>query len=186
MHIKAEGGHDPIWYFSCLFRKFSELRALLFLSSTQTSQNLKFTKKCPCLSSLKNKFQWTQKIFWPLIRKILMWIFWVMLWSKSILTNYPVYLVILKMKFQGVFRPFIQRPLHYSTGRKRKFLVYLKPIVQLILSWIHWNSEDEHVCLPTKENIWFCRIYFEIIFHLKIQTLVGNSASIKLLVFLIS
>ena len=54
-------GHDPIWYFSCLCRKFSELRALLFLSSTQTSQNLKFIQKCPCLSSLKNKFQWTQK-----------------------------------------------------------------------------------------------------------------------------
>ena len=143
-------------------------------------------KKCPCSSSLRTKFYWTENDFWPLIRKILMWIFWVMLWSKSILTNYPVYLVILKMKFQGVFRPFIQRPLHYSTGRKRKFLVYLKPIVQLILSWIHWNSEDDHVCLPTKENIWFCRIYFEIIFHLKIQTLVGNSASIKLLVFLIS
>ena len=54
-------GHDPIWYFSCLCRKFSELRALLFLSSTQTSQNMKFIQKCPCLSSLKNKFQWTQK-----------------------------------------------------------------------------------------------------------------------------
>ena len=68
-------GHDPIWYFSCLCRKFSELRVLLFLSSTQTSQNLKFIQKCPCLSSLKNKFQWTQNSFWPLIRKILMWNF---------------------------------------------------------------------------------------------------------------
>ena len=68
-------GHDPIWYFSCLCRKFSELRALLFLSSTQTSQNLKFIQKCPCLSSLKNKFQWTQNNFWPLIRKILIWTF---------------------------------------------------------------------------------------------------------------
>ena len=68
-------GHDPIWYFSCLCRKFSELRALLFLSSTQTSQNLKFIQKCPCLSSLKNKFQWTQKKFWPLITKILIWTF---------------------------------------------------------------------------------------------------------------
>ena len=57
-------GHDPIWYFSCLCRKFSELRALLFLSSTQTSQNLKFIQKCS--RSLKNKFQ-----FWPLIKKIL-------------------------------------------------------------------------------------------------------------------
>ena len=54
-------GHDSIWYFSCICRKFSELRALLFLSSTQTRQNLKFIHKCPCLSSLKNKFQWTQK-----------------------------------------------------------------------------------------------------------------------------
>ena len=78
-------GHDPIWYFSCLCRKFSELRALLFLSSTQTSQNLKFIQKCPCLSSLKNKFQWTQKIFWPLIRKILIWTFWdyKSSWSKK-------------------------------------------------------------------------------------------------------
>ena len=60
-------GHDPVWYFSCLCRKLSELRALLFLSSTQTSQNLKFIQKCLCLSSLKNKFQSTQKNFWPLI-----------------------------------------------------------------------------------------------------------------------
>ena len=78
-------GHDPIWYFSCLCRKFSELRALLFLSSTQTSQNLKFIQKCPCLSSLKNKFQWTQKKFRPLIRKILIWTFWdyKSSWSKK-------------------------------------------------------------------------------------------------------
>ena len=61
-------GHDTI---SCLCRKFSELRALLFLSSTQTSQNLKFIKKCPCLSSLKTKFQWTQIKFWPLDVKFL-------------------------------------------------------------------------------------------------------------------
>ena len=53
--------HDPIWYFSYLCRKFSELKASLFLSSSQTSQNLKLIPKCPCLSSLKNKFQWTQK-----------------------------------------------------------------------------------------------------------------------------
>ena len=78
-------GHDPIWYYSCLCIKFSELRALLFLSSTQTSQNLKFIQKCPCLSSLKNKFQWTQKYFWPLIRKILIWTFWdyKSSWSKK-------------------------------------------------------------------------------------------------------
>ena len=56
-------------------QKQKELRALLFLSSTQTSQNLKFIQKCPCLSSLKNKFQWTQNNFWPLIRKILIWTF---------------------------------------------------------------------------------------------------------------
>ena len=54
----------------------SELRALLFLSSSPTSQNLKFIRKCPCLSSLKNKFQWTQNFFWPLIRKILILTFW--------------------------------------------------------------------------------------------------------------
>ena len=37
--------------------------ALLFLSSSQTSQNLKFIPKCPFLSSLTNKFQGTQKNF---------------------------------------------------------------------------------------------------------------------------
>ena len=50
-------GHDPTRYFSCLCRKFNELRVLLFLRSTQISQNLKSIQKCPCLSSLKNKFQ---------------------------------------------------------------------------------------------------------------------------------
>ena len=36
-------------------------------------------------SSLKNKFQWTQKIFWPLIKKILIWTFWdyKSSWSKK-------------------------------------------------------------------------------------------------------
>ena len=52
---------ENVEYISCLCRKFSELRALVFLSSIQTSQNPKFIQKCPCLSSLKNKFQWTQK-----------------------------------------------------------------------------------------------------------------------------
>ena len=66
---------DPIWYFSCLCRKFRELRALLFLSSTQTSQNLKFIQKCPRLSSLKTSLV-NSKNVWPLIRKILVWTFW--------------------------------------------------------------------------------------------------------------
>ena len=37
------------------------------------------------MSSLKNKFQWTQKNFWPLIRKILIWTFWdyKSSWSKK-------------------------------------------------------------------------------------------------------
>ena len=58
---------------------------LLYLSFTQTSQILKFIQKCPCLWSLKNKFQWTQKVFWPLIRKILIWTFWdyKSSWSKK-------------------------------------------------------------------------------------------------------
>ena len=55
-YVYKSWGHDSIWYFSCFCRKVSELRALLFLSSTQTSQNLKFIKKCQCLSSLKTKF----------------------------------------------------------------------------------------------------------------------------------
>ena len=45
IHIKAEGMTQ-----SDIFH-VSELRALLFLRSTQTSQNLKFLQKCPCLSS---------------------------------------------------------------------------------------------------------------------------------------
>ena len=67
-HILAENSALPQWY------AFSELY----------SKQPKFIKKCPCSSSLKTKFYWTQIFFWPLIRKILMWIFWVMLWSKSI------------------------------------------------------------------------------------------------------
>ena len=39
--------------FHVFVEKFSKLRALLFLSSTQTSQNLKFIQKCPRLSDLK-------------------------------------------------------------------------------------------------------------------------------------
>ena len=77
-------GQNPIWHFSCLCRKFSEFRALLFLSSTRISQNLSFIKKCPYLNSWK-KFQWTQKISWPL--------------------NFQ------KMQFSGMFRPFVQRSL---------------------------------------------------------------------------
>ena len=58
---------------------------MLFLISTSTSQNLKFIQKCSCLSSSKNKFQWTQNFFWPLIRKVLIWTFWdyKSLWSKK-------------------------------------------------------------------------------------------------------
>ena len=69
MHTKAEG-MTQLDISSCLCRKFSQLRALLFLSSTQTSQNLKFIQKCPYFSNLKNKFQSTQKNFWPLIRRV--------------------------------------------------------------------------------------------------------------------
>ena len=49
-------GHDPIWYFSCLCRKFTELRALLFLSSsTQTSQNQEIYPKMPMFEQLKKQ-----------------------------------------------------------------------------------------------------------------------------------
>ena len=118
-------GHDPIWYFSCLCRKFSELRALLFLSSTQTSQNLKFIKKCPCLSSLKSKFQWAQNFFWPLIRKILIWTFWDYKSSRSKkstpiqprgVIGAPPTMYFQKMQFLGVFRPFLQRSLNKSAS----------------------------------------------------------------------
>ena len=119
-YVYKSWGHDPIWYFSCLCRKFSELRALLFLSSTQTSQNLKFIQKCPCLSSLKNKFQWTQNFFWPLIRKILIWTFWdyKSSWSKKPapiqpqgVIGAPPTMYFQKIQFLGVFRPFLQRSL---------------------------------------------------------------------------
>ena len=54
MHIKAEGMTQfDIFH---VFVENSMNRDLLFLSSTQTSLNLKFIQKCPCLCSLKNKF----------------------------------------------------------------------------------------------------------------------------------
>ena len=59
--VAGNGASCHVGYRSCFYRsdcrKFSELRDLLFLSFTSTSQNLKFDQKCPCLSSLKNKFQ---------------------------------------------------------------------------------------------------------------------------------
>ena len=109
-------GHDPIWYFSCICRKFSELRALLFLRSTQTSQNLKFIQKWPCLSSLKNKFQWTQKFFWPLIRKVLIWTFWdckINPHPAHGCNRSPPTMYFQKIQVLGVFRPFLQRSLAY-------------------------------------------------------------------------
>ena len=51
-----------------------------FWALLQAAKNLKFIKKYPCLTSLKTKSYWTQKKILPLIRKILMWIFWAMLW----------------------------------------------------------------------------------------------------------
>jgi hypothetical protein len=103
-------GHDQIWHFLYPCKKLIELSGMLFLSSSPSSQNLKFIKRYPCLSSLITMFYLTQNCFIPLTRKILMWIFWVMLWSKSIPSApYPApgcywsppppYLVILKMKF---------------------------------------------------------------------------------------
>ena len=62
-------GHDRIWHFSYPCRKFSELSDMLFLSSTPSSQNLKFIKKCLCLSSLKIKFYWTQTFFEPALER---------------------------------------------------------------------------------------------------------------------
>ena len=84
-HAFKTWGHDTIWYFSCLCKKFIELRVIVFLSSIQSSQNMKFIKKCPWLSSLKTKFQWTKTFFWPLIRKVLIWTFWdyKSSWSKK-------------------------------------------------------------------------------------------------------
>ena len=46
-----------------------------FWALLKPAKNLKFIKKYPSLSSLKNKFQWTQKIFEPLMRNILIWTF---------------------------------------------------------------------------------------------------------------
>ena len=60
MHIKAEG----MTRFD-IFYVFVELIALLFLSSTQTSKNLKFIQKCPCLSSLRTSSRELKTIFDP-------------------------------------------------------------------------------------------------------------------------
>ena len=137
-------GHDPIWYFSCLCRKFSELRALLFLSSTQTSQNLKFIQKCPCLSSLKNKFQWTQKIFWPHIREVLIWTFWdyKSLWSKKPtpiqpqgVIGAPPTMYFQKMQILGVFCPFLQRSLHEPDISTVLFIYLHTPVKSYVVKW---------------------------------------------------
>ena len=50
MHMKSEG-MTLFDIFICLCRKFTELRALLFLSFTETSQNLKFIQKCYVLAA---------------------------------------------------------------------------------------------------------------------------------------
>ena len=64
MQMKAEGMTQfDIFH---VFVENSVNSGLSFLSSTQTNQNLKFIPKCLCLSSFKNKFQWTQKNVWPL------------------------------------------------------------------------------------------------------------------------
>ena len=55
--------------FFCHCRKFSKLRALLFLSSTQTSQNLKFIQKCPCLSSLNKSSSELKNFFDPKVER---------------------------------------------------------------------------------------------------------------------
>ena len=60
--------------------------SLLILVSVNENSNCKWHLCArPCLSSLKNKFQWTQNNVWPLIRKILIWTFWdyKSSWSKK-------------------------------------------------------------------------------------------------------
>ena len=52
MHIKPEG-----------MTQFDSFHTFVFLSSTQSGQNLKFIKKCPCLSSLKNQVLLNSKFF---------------------------------------------------------------------------------------------------------------------------
>ena len=102
-------GHDPIWYFPCLCRKFSEFSALLFA----------------CLSSLKIKFRWTENNFWLnnfwlLIRKIFIQPFldYKSSWSKKStpiqprgVIGVPITMYFQKMQSLRVFSPFLQRSL---------------------------------------------------------------------------
>ena len=103
MHIKDDG-MAMFWYFSYPCRKFiSDFSAMLFQSSTPSSQNMKFIKKWPFWSSLTTKFQWTQKLFWPFIRKILMWTFKVILCTVNILSvQKTTFLVACKIYIQIV------------------------------------------------------------------------------------
>ena len=115
-----------------------------FLSSTPSNQNLKFIKKCPSLSSLKSKFEQLKNqvllnsLFWPLIRKVLTWIFWVIYGPSSyhLSQSSPVcywrpLLRNLKNKYLGSVLPFIQRSLSY-----RQFEILR---VQVILFEIDWT-----------------------------------------------
>ena len=89
---------------------------LLFLSSTQTSQNLKFIQKCPCLSSLKNKFQWTQNNFNPSLQRSWYELFIVIKAHGPKINPHPApgcnrsppIMYFQKMQFLGVFRLFHQ------------------------------------------------------------------------------
>ena len=71
-------------------RAWSNLTFLISLQKIQWTElyskqpKYEIHQKMPMFEQLKNQVLLNSKFFWPLIRKILMWIFWVMLWSKSI------------------------------------------------------------------------------------------------------
>ena len=124
MHIKAEGMTKfDIFHVFVEISVNSELCffwALLKPAKIWNSSQNRPVQKCPCLSSLTNKFQWTREMFWPLIRRILIWIFWnyKSSWSKKSTPTQPVGVIGAKspptiylkiMQFLGASHPFLQR-----------------------------------------------------------------------------
>ena len=102
----------------------------------------------PFLSSWKDKLQWTQKSFGPIIRKILTWIFRIIKAHGPKLNPHPApgcnrsppTMYFQKMQFLGVFRPFFQRsltsPSKSTLGKvAAECLLTLPLLVSMIPGW---------------------------------------------------
>ena len=137
---------------------------MLFLSSTPSSQNLKFIKKCPCLSSLKTKFYWTQKCFDPSLERS---------WCEYFELCYGLSPYHLPPSSPGVL---LEPPLPCSF--KNEILGTLPSIYTEVLDWAYlllfdicrrmiwlsrasicfWSFATSEVCLFSNSSIWDCNI----------------------------